>query len=114
MTTTESQGQYVPAIVIGGQATVEQRARNFAFYQRLKAELHRFQFERGGETFLLDPESDCYRRLVAAVVSLCDLKCDADDEVARLRGVLATELRDVERLEGEVARLNALLSAVPE
>ncbi len=107
MATTET--RWVPALVIEGKTTAQQRARNYAFYERLRdgvpgdyhqSGLKQFVFEvpvsactMGGKppmfTFRLDPDSECYRRLVQYIVAHTDEKCDADDEVLRLRARVA-------------------------
>lgn len=106
--------KWVPALVIGGQATPRQRKRNFAFYERIRdgvpndyhqGGLKQFVFEvpaescelgpaspsNGGRshfTFRLDPSSDCYRRLVSYVVGHTASDCDADHSVDQLRKML--------------------------
>lgn len=108
------QPRWVPVLAIGGETTPKQRARNYALYQRLKdgdgtsdykaAGLSGFVFEvpsssvtfggntvdgkPGALTFRLDKESDCFRRLLHVITDHFDTKCDADDEVERLRSGL--------------------------
>ena len=100
--------RYVPAIAIGGEATIKQRQRNAALYRRLRdgdgtgdfksSGLASFTFEvpfascsYGGSppsiTFRLDKDSDCFRRLLHVISDHFDTKCDADDEVERLTAV---------------------------
>ena len=78
-----SDQRWYPALVIGGEATVEQRAKNLAFYQRIKAELHQFVFEvptgscamspRGDSiSFRLKPDDECFNRLLRFIVDFCE------------------------------------------
>jgi hypothetical protein len=104
--------RYVPALTLGGEATVKQRARNFALYKRLEngdgtgdyksSGLAGFVYEvpvdvvtRGGiggrppcYSFRIDKDSECFRRLLHVISDHFDAKCDADDEAARLRAAL--------------------------
>lgn len=99
--------EWRPALVIGGEASIPQRARNFAFYKRLQdgtpgslreGGLKDFVFnvpmpdvlsiggpEPGEVTFRLKPESDCYDRLVRYVVDHCATNDPVDAEVERLK-----------------------------
>jgi hypothetical protein len=100
---------YAPAIAIGGDATIKQRQRNAALYRRLRdgdgtgdfksSGLASFTFEvpfascsYGGNppsiTFRLDKASDCLQRLLHVISDHFDTRCDADDEVERLRAAL--------------------------
>lgn len=104
----QQETRWVPALVLESQATPEQSARNYKLYTRLRdgtpvAErtgsrdgvgLHVFVFEvplvdcqiyRDEITFRLGKESECYRRLLSYISDHFDTKCDADDEVKRLR-----------------------------
>lgn len=100
--------RWVPAISIGGEATIAQRQRNFALYKRLR---DGFVDERAGNlarsglsgfvydvpierlsigplgnsfSFRLKPEDECFQRLLHVIADHFDSKCDADDEVERL------------------------------
>ena len=101
--------RWVPVLAIGGEATAQQRQRNRALYNRLRdgdgtgsfrsSGLAGFVYEvpvdvvtRGGiggnppcYTFRIDKDSECFRRLLHVISDHFDSKCDADDEVARLR-----------------------------
>ena len=119
---TEPHGEWVPALRIESTTTPRQRARNFAFYERIRdgvpgdfrqSGLKSFVFEvpsdrcevgpaspsnghRTHFSFRLDPESDCYRRLVSYIVGHTASDCDADHSVDQLRRMLrhACDLND--------------------
>jgi hypothetical protein len=105
--------RWVPVLVLGGEATMPQRQRNRALYKRLEngdgtgnfrsSGLAGFVYEvpvdvvtRGGiggrppcYTFRIDKNSECFRRLLNVIADHFDTKCDADDEVERLRARVA-------------------------
>ena len=107
----EPTARWVQAIVIGGGTTVTQRQRNFALYQRLKDGYgDRREFDTSGLSgfvydvpieqlrigpsgksfsFRLDKDGECFARLLHAITDHFDTKCDADDEVERLRARVA-------------------------
>jgi hypothetical protein len=109
-TSDTKETKWIPALVIGGETTPKQRQRNFALYQRLRegdgsgeyraSGLSGLTFEvpaghcvhAGGNpprfSFRLDKESDCFNRLLHVIADHFDTKCDADDEVERLRAGL--------------------------
>lgn len=106
--------RWVPVLVLGGQTTPEQRARNCDLYKRIRdgvpeaereglrgGPLHHFVFDvpmdtvrmgpvsgaspRGSVSFRLDPDGECYRRLLSCIADNFHTSCDADAEVARIR-----------------------------
>lgn len=105
--------RWVPAIVIGGEATIPQRQRNFALYQRLRdgfvdqsrgglnrgglsgfvydVPIERLSIGPGGKSFSfrLSKDDECFPRLLHVIADHFDTKCDADDEVERLRARVA-------------------------
>lgn len=104
---------WIPAIVIGGEATIPQRQRNFALYQRLRdgfidermgglarsglsgfvfdVPIERLSVGPGAKSFSfrLDKDDECFRRLLHVIADHFDSRCDADDEVDRLRARVA-------------------------
>lgn len=111
MTELDDTPRWVPVLTIGGETTPEQRARNFALYQRLKdgfddprgfrdrglssfvydVPIERLSLGPGAQSFSfrLDKEDECFRRLLRVITNYFDERCDADDEVARLRARVA-------------------------
>lgn len=73
---------YYPALVIGGNTTPEQRAKNWKLYKRLEEGLRAFVYEvpisrmslgpHGEASFRIDPGSDCYRRLLHVIADHFD------------------------------------------
>lgn len=130
---------WIPTLRLGGEATTRQRQRNFALYKRLESGdgsgdfrsigLSSFVFEvslvdtsraiggktidgkPGALTFRLDKDSDCFRRLLHVISDHFDTRCDADDEVARLRAVLLEVKRGVDA--GSWEAVNNALAGVP-
>lgn len=101
---------WVSALRIGGGTTPAQQRRNFALYQRLKdgegtgdfrtsglagfvydVPIERMRIAPDGSSFSfrLDRNDECLRRLLSVVVDHLDTRCDADDEVERLRARVA-------------------------
>lgn len=86
--------------------TIPQRRRNVEFYHRLKdgdpsrpglrgSPLHTFSFvipadgvaywPDGKLGFELDPDGECYRRLLSAICDALPASCDADATLERVR-----------------------------
>ena len=105
--------RWVHALTLGGETTPQQRARNSALHQRLKdgfagcrgsegglsqfiydVPIERLQMGPGGRTFSfrLEKTDECFHRLLNVIADHFDERCDADDEVERLRAEIA-ELR---------------------
>jgi hypothetical protein len=105
MSEDEPKGQWYPALVLGGETTPQQRARNRDLYQRLKngvpeaeqsglrgGPLHQFVFDvpaeivrigpRGEVTFRLRPADECYRRLLNCIIDACPIRDEVDDKLA--------------------------------
>lgn len=122
----DEKGEWVKALEIGGGTTPTQRRRNFDLYMRLKdgvpgdyqqAGLAAFVFEipvdsvrtrpDGTLTFRLDPDDQCYHRLLNVICGHFDTKCDADEKlvVAEARG---------DALNAASARLSADLAKLEE
>lgn len=101
---------WVPALVIGGETTDRQRQRNRETLQRLRdgdgrgmlrgSGLAGFVFDEpierlsvgpGGKTFSfrLDKGCESFRRLLSVIADHFPDRCDADDEVERLRARVA-------------------------
>lgn len=100
---------WVHALTLGSETTPAQRQRNFALHQRLKegdpaddrahglshfifdVPIGRMSMSPRGDTFSfrLDKSDECFSRLLHVIADHFDTRCDADDEVARLRALLA-------------------------
>lgn len=112
MEPAEPEMRWVPALVIESKATPQQRARNFALYQRLRdgqvsprngiqenglsgfvydVPIERLSIGPGGRSFSfrLQKDDECFRRLLSVISDHFDTKCDADDEVEHLRARVA-------------------------
>lgn len=102
--------RWVPVLEIGGEATLLQRARNAALYRRLRdgdgtgdfkssglagfvyeVPIERLRFSPKGDSFSfrLEETDECFTRLLHVISDHFDTKCDADDEVTRLRARVA-------------------------
>jgi hypothetical protein len=104
--------EWVPVLVLDSGVTVQQRGRNRDIYQRLRngvpeeercglrgGPLHHMVFEipvgsvsfgpYGTISFRLDPDGDCFRRLLSCITDALPLRCAADDEVAALKAEIA-------------------------
>jgi hypothetical protein len=104
---TKDDRQWVHALTLGGETSPAQRARNFTLYLCLKdgdpsdyraRGLDKFVYVVPAEqarvtgndlTFMLRPTDECYARLLHVIADHFDTKCDADDEVIRLRARVA-------------------------
>lgn len=131
MSTDETRGHYVKALVIESPTTPKQRARNYALYLRLRdgtpveersgtrdgVGLNVFGFEvplasmsmgssSTGEpsmSFRLDKNGECYRRLLSYISDHFPYSCDADDEVAALTAERDAAVADMEAAEQRMA-----------
>lgn len=102
--------RYVPAITIGGDATISQRQRNAALHRALcdgdgtgdfrssglagfvyDLPIERLSIGTGGRSFSFRMErtDECFMRLLNVIAGHYPSRCDADDEVIRLRALLA-------------------------
>lgn len=100
--------RWVPALVIESKTTPQQRERNRALYLRLRdgqisprtgvqevglssfvydVPIERLSVGPAGKSFSfrLDKSDECFRRLLSVISDHFDERCDADDEVERLR-----------------------------
>lgn len=112
--------EWVPALVIGGETTPQQRQRNFALYQRLRdgaigvrggagglsgfvydVPIERLSLAPGAASFSfrLAKDDECFRRLLSVVTDHFPSECEVDDENAKLREQVACLQARVNDLE---------------